>query len=126
MNINWKTVITGSVLAIILNFILSFVTLGGIVGYLIATIYVGYTVGGGYRNGANHGAIVGVIEGIVAVTEIGFSAGGNQIKVDVGGDLVLFALVLLIGIIFFGIMGAIGGVIGAFIKESGLSKESAA
>ena len=124
--IDWKTVIIGSVLGILLNFIFSFVPVGGLIGYLVAIIYVGYTVGGGYRNGANHGAIVGVIEGIVAATEIGFFAGGNQIAILGSGNLDIFAFVLLVAIMLFVIMGAICGVIGAFIKGSRSSKENSA
>ena len=53
--IDWKTVLIGSILAIILTVILSIIPLGGVIGYLAVTIYVGYTVGGEYMNGAKHG-----------------------------------------------------------------------
>lgn len=124
--IEWKTVLIGSVLAIILNFVLSFVPFGGLAGYLVAIIYVGYTVGGGYQNGAKHGAIVGVIEGIVAVIEIGFFARGNQIAIFGSGNFDIFIFVLLTAIMLFGIMGVIGGIVGAFIKGSRSPRENTA
>ena len=100
--------------------------LGTIIGYFIATIYVGYTVGGEYRNGADHGAIVGVITGIIAAILLLIQINPIQLEAIIGGTLILFALSTSFAIILNGIIGAIGGIIGAFIKGSRSSKESTA
>ncbi len=65
IEVKWKTVIIGLVLAVILSATIEgLITLlagmiiglfGGAIGFLIATIYVGYTVDGDYKNGAIHG-----------------------------------------------------------------------
>ena len=118
MNIKWKTVIIGIIIALILNFILLMVAgvPGGYIADLLATIYVGYTVGGDYRNGAVHGAIVGfvtnclghIIGGIVVLINIGVHTGGFDF---------LLLYITLIGAIIVGIEGAIGGSIGVLIKR---------
>jgi hypothetical protein len=122
--INWKTILIGSVLAVILNLFFSLVVpLGGFVGLLAATIYVGYKVGGEYRNGVNHGAIVGVISAIIIEIVNLILMGSIQLEVFIGGEVDAFITTLLLGIIVMGIIGAIGGFIGAF-KGSKSSNES--
>lgn len=120
--IDWKTVLIGSILAIILTFILSIIPFGGTFGYLAAAIYVGYTVGGEYMNGGKHGAIVGFITGIIMVTIILIIPRMNNIGVLLGDYLNLFLFTLTI--VFFGIIGAIGGFIGIFIKRRESLSES--
>ncbi|WP_414469149.1 DUF5518 domain-containing protein [Methanobacterium sp. ACI-7] len=121
--INWKTILIGSGLALILGFTLSlFLPLGNLIGYFTAALYVGYTVGGENRNGAIHGAIVGFIAGIIAIITNLIQLSSIQLEAFIGGELVLFVLILLIGIIFAGIIGAFGGFLGAF-KRSRSSNE---
>jgi len=122
--INWKTILIGSLLAVILNLFFSLVVpLGGFVGLIIATIYVGYKVGGEYRNGINHGAIVGVISTLIIEILNLILTDPIQLEIIIGGEVDAFITALLLGIIVMGIIGAIGGFIGAF-KGSKSSKES--
>ena len=52
VEIKWKPVLIGLVIAIILGLLLGILaSWGDILGYLIATIYVGYSVDGNYMNG---------------------------------------------------------------------------
>ena len=71
MDINWKAVIIGFILANCLKYTYSVPSseLGEeYLGYLLATIYVGYTqLADEWMNGAIHGALVGVIGGIILV-----------------------------------------------------------
>lgn len=115
--IDWKTVLLGSILAIILTVILSIIPFGGIIGYLAVTIYVGYTVGGEYANGAKHGAIVSLITGIFMIMIISIGSPGAILE----SYLNLFSLILVIGL--FCITGTLGGYIGAIIKRLKSSKE---
>jgi hypothetical protein len=59
MDIDWKWVIIGIVLAIYFRHIFGLLgSWGGYVGYFVATAIVGYMVAGDYMNGAIHGALV--------------------------------------------------------------------
>lgn len=113
MNIKWKIVVIGLVLALISQIILSmfFRSLGGFIGYFLATICVGYAVGEDYWTAAIHGAIVSIIisifDGILLLIHTG---------ILVGVEFTLF--IVLFGIIIDGIIGALGGVTGFFIKQS--------
>jgi hypothetical protein len=113
MDIDWKTIIIGIVIAIVLGWIFNFIMGGlGYLAYLLATIYVGYTVGGDWMNGAIHGALVGVVAalvfGIIAVIGLGAIFGA--------GAAALGILAILIAIIIDAIIGAIGGAIGVLVK----------
>ncbi len=115
--INWKVIVIGVILAIILS--IFFGAGGGIIGFLgmlIAGIAVGYMVDVNMKNGAIHGAITGVITGIIlTVVTIILSL---VISGSMGAALGLSAIAeLIVSIIIFTILGAIGGVIGAIITE---------
>ena len=120
--ISWKNIIIGLVLAIILGNLLSMVTaLSSYIGFLLATIYVGYAVEGDYKNGAVNGALVGVIAaiiiGIITMVTSGVLAEGFTF---------ILPVLLLIGAVVYGIIGAVGGIIGIFIKEMRSSKVNTA
>jgi hypothetical protein len=119
--IDWKIILIGSGLGVILGFILSFIPFGTSTVFFLSSVYVGYMVGGENRSGVDHGAIVGVIEGIVTVIIVRFVT-GYQVLAGTGIDL--FVIVLSAEIISGIIFGAIGGAIGSFIKKSRSSKGS--
>jgi hypothetical protein len=121
--INWRTVLIGIILAVILAVIFSLV-FTAYIGYAVVGIYVGYVVSGGYKNGATHGVIVGVISGIIFTTINFIQADPVYLQALIGGEVGLFGFAVLLSIIFDGICGAIGGVIGASIKGSSSSNEN--
>ncbi len=111
LGIHWRTLIYGIVIAAFLGFLL------GLIGYIIATLSVGYSVGGDYKKGAIHGALAGFVGGIIVISI------GNIIKIFTSSGHIstegnfLIITGTLIGIIIYGITGAICGAIGAFIKQ---------
>ncbi len=114
-------IISGIILSIILATLFKMIagSWGEYAGLLLATIYVGFSVNGNYLNGTVHGALVGtvgaIITGIFAI--MGFKALVGIVEAAIGLD------VMIILIIVWAIIGAIGGTIGVIIKESGTSKE---
>ena len=115
---NWKATILGSVLAIILGILLGTITgtIGSYLGVILAGIVVGYIVNEDIRNGAIHGAIIGVIGGII----LGILA--IILVLSIGGTLEALIAVegltaIILTIIIWGILGAIGGILGALITE---------
>ena len=132
MNINWKILIIGLILAIILSKIIGFTGLilgstagiwwnfiGQVIGYILATIYVGYTVGGDYINGGIYGAFICVIGGIIGgiLSIIIYSAVFGAFEVTIGSVIGLIPDAIL-----YGIVGSIGGIIGTIIKILGSTK----
>lgn len=115
---NWKATTLGFILAIILSILLGTITgtIGSYLGVIIAGIIVGYIVNEDIRNGTIHGAIIGIIGGIIlGILSI-------ITVISIGGTLdTLIAIVgltaILLTIITWGILGAIGGALGALITE---------
>jgi hypothetical protein len=114
-------IITGILLAIILATLFKMISgsWGEYAGVLLATIYVGFSVSGNYTNGTVHGALVGTIGAIIAgiFSIMGFKALLGIMEAAGGLD----SMILLI--IIWAVVGAIGGTIGVIIKELGTSKE---
>ena len=113
-------IITGIILAIILATLFKMISgsWGEYAGVLLATIYVGFSVSGNYTNGTIHGALVGTMGAIIAgiLSIMGFKALLGIVEAAVGLDIIIL-------IIVWTIVGAIGGTIGVIIKELGASKE---
>ena len=113
-------IITGIILAIILATLFKIVagSWGEYAGLLLATIYVGFSISGNYTNGTIHGALVGTMGAIIAgiLSIMGFKALLGIVEAAVGLDIIIL-------IIVWTIVGAIGGTIGVIIKELGASKE---
>ena len=113
-------IITGIILAIILATLFKMVagSWGEYAGLLLATIYVGFSVSGNYTNGTIHGALVGTMGAIIAgiLSIMGFKVLLGIVEAAVGLDIIIL-------IIVWTIVGAIGGTIGVIIKELGASKE---
>lgn len=118
--VNWKQVYKGVFIAIIVVQILSlFFDLGELLAYFIIAFYVGYSVDKDSFNGARHGVLVAIISLIIVqtITELLFANLGYP-----GGDLNQGEEALLAGLGFVlfildSIAAAIGGAIGATIKN---------
>lgn len=112
--VNWKTVVTGLILALILSLV--FGILGGswgtTLGFFLAAIYTGYSAGGDYTNGAIHAGIMSIIYSIIY--------SGLLLIIGTTGDTTNLNPISLIILVFIStiIKGAIGGNIGVFIKCS--------
>lgn len=113
-------IITGIILAIILAILFKMVagSWGEYAGLLLATIYVGFSVSGNYANGTIHGALVGTTGAIIAgiFSIMGFKALLGIMEAAASMDIIIL-------IVVWAIVGAIGGTIGVIIKELGVSKE---
>lgn len=125
--INWKVVILGFILAVILALLLgiSVGTIGSYLGVVIAGIIIGYMVNGDIKNGAVHGTIAGIIGGIILsillIAIVLYIGGTLELLIALGG-----LIIIILTIIIWGILGAIGGVIGSWIKlrrEKGISDD---
>ena len=120
MDIDWKTLVIGVIIGLIFLFILPPLTRGLgvtitlILATILATIYVGYSIRGNFKNGAFNGAIVGVILAIILwiVTNI---ITNSFISDSIDPAIVLLGLIIYFSI--FGGIGAIGSIIGSFIKR---------
>lgn len=113
-------IITGMILAIILATLFKMVagSWGEYAGLLLATIYVGFSISGNYTNGTIHGALVGTMGAAIAgiLSIMGFKAVLGIVEAVIWLDIIIL-------IIVWTIVGAIGGTIGVIIKELGTSKE---
>lgn len=120
VEIKGTPIISGIILAIILATLFKMIagSWGEYAGLLLATIYVGFSVSGNYTNGTIHGALVGTMGAIIAgiLSIMGFKALLGIVEAAVGLDIIIL-------IIVWTIVGAIGGTIGVIIKELGASKE---
>ena len=114
-------IISGIILAIILTTLFKVIagSWGEYAGLFLATVYVGFSVSGNYTNGTIHGALAGIIGAIITeiLVIVGFKSLMGIMEVTAGLD------VMLMSIIVWAVVGAIGGTVGAIIKESGTSKE---
>jgi zinc-ribbon domain len=115
MDTNLKMLI-GIIIGNLLLFILPTIIgdtlgIGSAFAIILTSIYIGYAVGGNYRNGAFNGAILGIILAIIYYIEYYYF---NGTFIDFSA--MVFALTLLFIAITFGIFGAVGGLIGIFIK----------
>jgi hypothetical protein len=121
MNINWKAILIGLAILLILEIIRFsvFGAFGGIIEYLLATTVVGYMVGGDYRNGAVHGLLVGIIFALISGIVLMALIGGLTEEI-----MVIIISTAVFRAISFSIIGLIGGIIGVFIKKSILKRST--
>lgn len=105
---NWKNIIIGSAIGLILLFIFP-TTLGSLTAIILATIYVGFTVGGNYKNGVFYGLITGIIIAIIQGVTVTY-----YYTMFIFSDLAF--LILFLGI-SYGICGVLGGIIGIRIEK---------
>ena len=114
---NWKAIIIGIVLSLILGIGLRFIipSLSGIISIIIACAVVGYMAKGHIMNGAIHGGAVGAIEGIITIILVLYFSGG----LAGNNNVMMILLIALIGDISLGI---IGGTLGNILKMFSISK----
>lgn len=114
---NWKAIIIGIVLTLLLGIGLRFIipSLSGIISIIIACAVVGYMAKGHVMNGAIHGGAVGAIEGIITIILVLYFSGG----LAGNNNVMMILLIALIGDISLGI---IGGTIGNILKMFSISK----
>lgn len=121
--IQWRPVIIGIIIALILDFISIMSSQLINPGFFLAGIALGFIVGGTAKNGAVNGAIMGVIGGIISVLMLlvvyssAIAQYGSVILEYLAGTLIT---VLIIEII----LAVVGGVLGFFAKAE-LDKRSA-
>lgn len=115
---NWKAIILGIILTVLLGIGLKLVIpgLSGIISIVAACAVVGYLAKGHVMNGAIHGGIVGAIEGIITIILVFVLSGGSGWN----NNVTMILLIALIGDISLGI---IGGTIGNIIEMVATSRK---
>jgi hypothetical protein len=113
---NWKAILLGVVLTIILGIGLKYIIpmYSGVISIIVSCIVVGYLAKGHVMNGAIHGGAVGAIEGIIAIILVLITYGGANWT----SNVTMILLIALIGDISLGIIGGtIGNIIGMFADK---------
>lgn len=116
--INWGAVILGFILSIILGGIFAVIVpiWGGILGLLLAGMAVGYMVGGDAMNGATNGALAGVF-GAIVLSLLLLIAGTLFLGIIGFAAASITSLFILAGFVGVMLIMAVGGIIGALIKD---------
>ncbi|EKQ53244.1 MAG: hypothetical protein B655_1393 [Methanobacterium sp. Maddingley MBC34] len=112
--INWKYIIIGAALVVVLGIILGMVEYGSFIGMFIPGVIVGYLVNNGYKNGAKNGIIAGLIGGFILGIWIVITLDFNLSPFP---SVVLFSTSALFVAATSAILGAVGGIIGSLIRE---------
>lgn len=113
----WIAVVCGLVVmilwAVFTRFILDFLPVGS---PLVGGLAAGFAAGGGYLGGARAGAIAGALGAIVVVIDLVLFTGllRSAVPVDAAVAGLLF---IVVAIIFFPVLGAIGGIFGGLIRS---------
>jgi len=116
VEIKWKPIIISLVILIILGLIPQMAMIYTLV-LLISTIYIGFTVNKSYTNGIIHGIILVVIATlIIDILSLVISIALTGTSYGLGKSAI-FILHSADSIIFTGVIGSIGGVIGCAIKK---------
>ena len=116
--INWGAVIVGFFLSIILGGIFAIIMpiWGGILGLLLAGMAVGYMVGGDAMNGAANGALAGIF-GAIVLSLLLLIAGTLILGIIGFAAASITSLFILAGFVGVMLIMAVGGIIGAVIKD---------
>lgn len=118
--VNWKFILIGAGLVIVLGWFIGKIAHNTFLGVIISGVIVGFLVNDGYKNGAVNGFIavfIGeLIEGILLLVMI------PPLMVTIlayPGIEAIFAIILweFVPAVFYAILGAIGGIVGSFIKS---------
>lgn len=115
VKIQWKFIIIGLIIAIILSSIINMSSMswGGYLAIIIASIFVGYIAEKDYKMSIIYGAVIGAVAalifGLISIMA-GFKGYGL-------GEVALTALLTVNAMIIAGITGAISGTIGVIIKR---------
>jgi hypothetical protein len=120
--INWKSLGFGIALAVVMYFLFIFnVQSLALLSFIIAPLIGGYIVGGNLKIGAVHGAIIDFVGSIIAI--LLFAALISYFS-NTAISLGIINIISLIAIfIIYAGIGAVFGVIGAFIKNKLLEKQ---
>lgn len=116
--VNWGAVIIGFFLSIILGGIFAIIipVWGGLLGLLLSGMAVGYMVGGDAVNGAVNGGLAGIF-GAIVLSLLLLIAGTLILGIIGFAAASLTSIFILVGFIGVMIIMAIGGAIGALIKN---------
>ena len=116
--INWGAVIIGFILSIILGGIFAVIipVWGGILGLILAGMAVGYMVGGEPLNGAVNAALAGIF-GAIVLSLLLLIAGTIILGIIGFAAATLTSLFILAGFVGVMLLMAVGGLIGAVIKD---------
>lgn len=113
--INWKYIIIGAALVVVLGMVFQMVEYGAFIGMFIPGVIVGYLVNNGYKNGAKNGIIAGLIGGfilgILTYIMIDFNLPPSPNVV-----FYIFCFAFLAAA-YSAILDAVGGIIGALIRD---------
>jgi hypothetical protein len=113
--INWKYIIIGAALVVVLALFLGMFEYGGIIGIFIPGVIVGYLVNNGYKNGAKNGIIAGLIGGfILGIVQISFDSFLSPLFNQGLWVILLFAFTAAF---VSAILDTVGGIIGALIRD---------
>lgn len=118
MIFNWKAIIFGFIIAVVLALALGtfYGSLGSTIGVFIACVIAGYMVNRDLWISVKHGALIGLIGGVILIMLVIIAA------LSVGGSLRAFTtldgIFAIIGsLATWIIIGAVGGGIGSTIRE---------
>lgn len=113
--LNWKYILLGAALVVVLGIVLRIVEFGTYTGMFIPGIIVGYLVNNGYKNGYKNGIITGILGGFILGILL-FIPLLNYIQPH---DNIIFYFFMggLTAALFTAILAAIGGIMGAIIRD---------
>ena len=114
--INWKYILLGAALVVVLGMVLRFVEFGTFIGMFIPGIIVGYLVNNGYKNGAKNGIITGIIGGFILGFLIYMIGIFNQ-PPEYNTVVAFIFIFALFNAVTTAILDAIGGIIGTLIRD---------
>lgn len=121
--INWKSLGIGLALAIAIFYMFISYNLQTflILSFIIAPLIGGYVVGGSPKIGTIHGAIIGLVGS--AIDLLSFIALVSYFSATPLSPLSILIPVLLIRIVFYGVVGAVMGAVGAAIKNKMMERK---
>ena len=112
--LNSKYILLGAALVVVLGLVLRIVEFGTYTGMFIPGIIVGYLVNNGYKNGAKNGIITGIIGGFI----LGILIFTPLFYLPPYNNMVFYIFMGGLSIaLFTAILDAIGGIIGALIRD---------
>jgi fructose-specific phosphotransferase system IIC component len=114
--INWKYILLGAALVVVLGMVLRFVEFGTFIGMFVPGIIVGYLVNNGYKNGAKNGIITGIIGGFILGILIYYLYIFNQ-PPEYNTVVALIFVFALFNAVTTAILDAVGGIIGVLIRD---------
>lgn len=115
--INWKSLGIGIALAVAIfyMFVSYNLQIFLILSFIVAPLIGGYVAGGSPKIGTIHGAIIGFVGSIIDL--LSFIVLVSYFSATQLSPLSLLIPVLLIRIVFYGVIGAVMGAVGAAIKN---------